>query len=613
MVESEGLDRTVLRVCQSHGRDRTRLMDIVGAVQRDLGHVPAPAIDLIARELSVPRVDVESVVTFYAFYSKRPKGKIVIRLCNDVVDRMRGADRIAAALREELGIDFGEVTPDGAFSLEWTPCIGMSDQAPAALVDDVVVTSLSTDRAREIVRSLREHHDPRRLVTTLGDGANGHELVQAMVENKIRRRGEVIFADLEPGSAVRRAAAMSPAEVIRDLKTARLRGRGGAGFPIGMKWEFTRAAEGERKFIVCNADEGEPGTFKDRVILTECPDLMFEGMTIGGYAIGAREGIVYLRAEYAYLRSYLEHVLERRRAAGLLGRAIAGHDDFDFDIRIQLGAGAYVCGEETSLLSSCEGLRGDPKNRPPFPAQKGFLGYPTAVNNVETLCCVARVLEKGAAWFAKQGGEGSTGTKLFSVSGDCRSPGVYELPFGITLRELLKTVGGDQAIGVQVGGPSGRMVPPEEFDRHLAFDDLATGGSIMVFGPGRDLLEVAREFMDFFVEESCGYCTPCRVGNVLLRERLQRVIDGQATAADLDYLQGLAETVRAASRCGLGQTAANPILTTLERFRPLYETRLTKQDEDLLPRFDLAAAVGEAERLAGRRSVNVEAERGSER
>lgn len=580
-------------------------MDIVRDLQEKLGYVPGDAMDLIAEEVGTARVEVESVVSFYAFLSDKPKGPIVIRLCSDIVDHMHGADRVAEALKDELDVEFGQTTADGKITLEWTACIGMSDQAPAALVNDVVVTHLSTDDAREMVRELRRHGDPKRLVRTYGDGNNAHELIKSMVSNNVRRTGPVIFAELERGSALRKAIAMSPAEVIRNLKTARLRGRGGAGFPTGMKWEFTRAAEGPQKFVVCNADEGEPGTFKDRVVLTERADLLFEGMTIAGYAIGATMGIMYLRAEYEYLRGYLESVLAERRRSGLLGHSILGKPGFDYDIRIQMGAGAYVCGEETSLLSSCEGLRGDPKNRPPFPAQKGYLGHPTTINNVETFCCVARILEEGAAWFLELGSKGSSGTKLFSVSGDCRSPGVYELPFGITVRELLKISGGDDAIAVQVGGPSGQMISKALFDRTLCYDDLATGGSIMVFGPDRDPLEIAKTFMDFFIEESCGYCTPCRVGNVLLQERLEKVIGGLAGKDDLDYLQTLGESVKTASRCGLGQTSPNPVLSTLKNFRELYERRLTAPEASgLLPTFDIDGALSSAKQITGRDSVH---------
>ncbi|HAK94492.1 MAG TPA: NADH:ubiquinone oxidoreductase [Planctomycetes bacterium] len=598
------LQAVIQGICARCGKDRTRMMDIVRETQAALGCVSSDAMDLIARETGTHRVEVESVVSFYAFLSSAPKGKVVIRLCNDVVDKMQGMERVAKAFEDALGIAFGQTTPDGAITIEYAPCIGMSDQAPAALVNDVVVTSLSSDAAREIVAALKEHGDPSRLVRQLGDGNNGHPLVRAMVRNNIRARGPVIFADMEPGAALKGALAMTPQEVIRDVKTARLRGRGGAGFPTGMKWEFTRQAPGARRFVLCNADEGEPGTFKDRVMLTECPDLLFEGMTVAGYAIGADTGIMYLRAEYAYLAPFLEDVLAQRRAKHLLGPAILGKQGFNFDIRIQMGAGAYICGEETALISSCEGLRGDPKNRPPFPAQKGYLGFPTVVNNVETFCCAARILAKGPGWFAEMGSKGSAGTKLLSVSGDCRSPGVYEVPFGVTLADFLAMAGAEDAAAVQIGGPSGQMVGRNDFGRTICYDDLATGGSVIVFGPNRDVLGVALEFLEFFIDESCGYCTPCRVGNVLLRERLHAIIAGRGEPADLEYLQKLGETIKTASRCGLGQTSANPVLATLKNFRSEYEKRVKARGDGLQPSFDLRAAVADAEAITGRPSVH---------
>jgi len=424
-----------------------------------------------------------------------------------------------------------------------------------------------------------------------------------MVNNNLRQRGEVIFADMPPGEALKRALGMSPVEVIREVNTARLRGRGGAGFPAGMKWQFARGADGARRYILCNADEGEPGTFKDRVILTECPDILFEGMAIAGYAIGSDTGIVYLRGEYAYLRPFLEHVLNERRNRGLLGNNVCGKAGFNFDIRIQMGAGAYVCGEETALISSCEGQRGDPRNRPPFPAQQGYMGSPTVVNNVETLCAAARVLEKGAAWFAQLGTTDSPGTKLLSVSGDCNRPGVYEVPFGIKLSEVLRMVGSHDAMAVQVGGPSGQMVGREDFDKGISYEELATGGSLMVFGPRRNVLEVVEAFMDFFIEESCGYCVPCRVGNVLLKERLSKIVAGRGEPADLDYLQDLGETVRKASRCGLGQTSPNPILSTLKNFRPTYNALVKARDDGFQPGFDIQAALADSKEITGRSSV----------
>jgi [NiFe] hydrogenase diaphorase moiety large subunit len=599
---SETLEKAVKQICEDCGNDRSRMMDIVRAVQDKFGCVSSEATVLIAKHASAHRVEVESVVSFYSFLSSKPKGKVVIRLCDDVIDEMKGSRRVAAAFKEELGIDFGETTPDGKISLETTPCIGMCDQAPAALVNDTVVTWLSSDAARRIVEELREHMDPAKLIHKYGAGNNAHDLVRSVVDNNIRQHGEVIFGASKSGEGLGKALAMTPAEVIRDVKTARLRGRGGAGFPTGMKWDFTRQAPGDQKYVLCNADEGEPGTFKDRVLLTERPDLVFEGMTIAGYAIGADTGILYLRAEYAYLRAFLEALLAGRRDAGLLGKNVCGKDGFDFDIRIQMGAGSYICGEETALISSCEGLRGDPKNRPPFPAQKGYKASPTTVNNVETFCCVTRILENSPGWFAQTGSPGSPGTKLLSISGDCSKPGIYEVPFGIKLSDVLALCGAEDPKAVQVGGPSGQMLAPAEFDRTICYDDVATGGSVMVFGQKRDILKAVKKFLEFFIEESCGYCTPCRVGNVLLKERLEKIMAGQGEPEDIEYLETLGQSIKTASRCGLGQTSPNPVLTSIKNFRVAYEGLVQERVDGRRRTFSIQDALADAKAIAGRES-----------
>jgi [NiFe] hydrogenase diaphorase moiety large subunit len=604
---SGNLDKAVRDVCKACGNDRGRLMDIVRGVQEEFGQVSGKAMDLIAAQVGVRRVEVESVVTFYAFLSEKPKGKFVIRVSNCVPCMMSGAGRVAKGFEEALGISMGQTTPDGLISLEWTACMGMCDQGPAALVNEQVMTYLGPDRAKGIAEALKAHDGPASagLVHKLGDGNNAGDLIRSAVHNNIRKEGPVIFAPVTVGAALHKALSMTPQEVIREVKTARLRGRGGAGFPTGMKWDFTRAAEGKDKVVVCNADEGEPGTFKDRVILTERAELLIEGMTIAGYAIGASAGILYLRGEYAYLLAHLESVLAGRRKASLLGGSVCGKKGFDFDIRIQMGAGAYICGEETALINSCEGKRGDPKTRPPFPAQKGYMDKPTTVNNVETFCCVTRIIENGSGWFAEIGSHGSPGTKLLSVSGDCAKPGVYEVPFGIKLSEVLTMVGAAETIAVQVGGPSGQMVGPKDFGRTVCYDDLATGGSVIVLGKGRDLLKVADEFMEFFVEESCGYCTPCRVGNVLIKERLDKIIAGLGEPGDLAYLEQLGQTVKTASRCGLGQTSPNPVLSTLKNFPELYQALVKPETDGFQRSFDLASAVSQAEAITGRKMSNV--------
>ena len=596
------LRSVVTKICNRYGNTRIRLIDMVRDVQQELGHVPREAFELIAQGAHTHRVEVESVISFYAFLSERKKGAIVIRLCDDIIDRYQGGDAVAEALARALGIGFGQTTPDGRLTLERTPSIGMSDQAPAMMVNDVMVTHLTPGQIPSLIERLRQSGDPQSLVETTGDGNNAHPLIRAMVCNNIRESGAVVLADYKREKGLLKSLVETPEEVIADIKASGLRGRGGAGFMTGLKWELTRQSPGAEKFVLCNADEGEPGTFKDRVLLTERADLMVEGMTIAGYATGAQTGIIYLRGEYAYLRAYLEDVLNRRRAANLLGRRIQGNKAFHFDVRIQMGAGAYVCGEETSLISSCEGTRGDPTDRTPFPVAKGYLVSPTAVNNVETYCCAARIMDQGPGWFAAIGTPRSTGTKLLSVCGDCAPPGIYEVPFGTSLREILRRAGAEDTAAVQVGGPSGQMVGPAQFDQCISFEALATGGSVMVFSNARDILEIVEAFLSFFVDESCGYCVPCRVGNVLLKSRIERIRAGECAPDDLLDLQALAESVKRMSRCGLGQTSPNPVLSTLRNFRPVYNALVRENKSGVQKSFHIMQAVEAASQIAGRRS-----------
>lgn len=375
------------------------------------------------------------------------------------------------------------------------------------------------------------------------------------------------FSKVEPDSGLKKSVNISRADVIAQISASKMKGRGGAGFPTGVKWNLAAAARGDKKFVVCNADEGEPGTFKDRVILFEHADLVFEGMTIGAYATGAPEGIIYLRGEYTYLRSHLEKTLAERRAAKLLGENILGKEGFNFDIRIQMGCGAYVCGEETALIESLEGHRGEPRNRPPYPVDTGYFRHPTIVNNVETFAWAACIMSMGSDWFSKIGTEKSTGLKLFSISGDVKRPGVYEFPMGITVAQLLKEVGGEDAKAVQIGGASGHCVPASEFGRIIAFEDIATGGSIIVFGPERDMLLVAQNFLEFFMEESCGQCTPCRDGNPKLLDGVEKLIHGKCSMSYLKELCLLGETMQLASKCGLGQSSPNAFLSIIKNFQ----------------------------------------------
>nr|MDJ0822724.1 NADH-ubiquinone oxidoreductase-F iron-sulfur binding region domain-containing protein [Paracoccaceae bacterium] len=466
----------------------------------------------------------------------------------------------------------------------------------------LVITRLTPKRVRALVADLQSEARLEDVILDRFDERSPYECATRMVDSNIRHAGPVLLGPVPEDAGLEAAAETAPKQILRTLETSGLRGCGGAGFPTGRKWRIAAETEAEKRIVICNADEGEPGTFKDRVLLTERPHLVFEGMTIAARAIGASEGIIYLRGEYAYLRPLLEEVLADRRARGLLGSAIMGVEGFDFDIRLQLGAGAYICGEEGALISSCEGLPGEPKTRPPYPVTRGYKGFPTVVNNVETLCHVARILDQGAQWFSGMGTEGSHGTKLFSVSGDCLNPGIYELPYGLTVEELLQMVVATDAAAVLVGGPSGTMIARDTFHRRLTFDDLATGGAIVVFNGERNILEIVEYYMSFFVHESCGYCTPCRVGNVFLQKAIGKFRKGLANPADIDYLRDLSDTIIETSRCGLGMTSPNPILSTLENFPLVYSAMLKPSKDRIRATFDIQHAIDSARKLAKRRS-----------
>jgi [NiFe] hydrogenase diaphorase moiety large subunit len=592
---------SIKNIVLRHGKDKTELLDMIREVQAAHGHIPRKAVSEMARLLNLSEADIEGVVTFYHFFSLAPAGAYAVYLNTTITSRMNGRAAVAAAFEKETGCRFGETTADGRIGLHETSCIGMNDQEPSAIINGVVFTRLTEAKVKALVSAMKTGVPARDMVREYGDGMNQSDLVRAMVSNHIVRKGPVLFGPFEPGSALAKAAGLKPEGVIDEVKKAGLLGRGGAGFPTGLKWEFCRKEKNADHYVICNADEGEPGTFKDRVILTELPGLLFEGMALAGYAVGARTGILYLRVEYEYLKPYLEGVLEDLRKRNILGKSVAGIKGFDFDIRIKLGAGAYVCGEESALIESAEGKRGEPRDRPPFPVQTGYLDKPTTVNNVETLCAAAQIIARGAEWFKALGAPNSAGTKLLSVSGDCARPGVYEVEFGLTVQDLLNLAGAADAAAVQVGGPSGTLVSPAGFGRKIAFTDLATGGSIIIFGPGRDLLEVVRNFMEFFVEESCGWCTPCRAGNVLLLRKLEKIAAGKASALDLREIESWGRIIKATSRCGLGQTSPNPILTSLQNFREIYEAKVRAGD-DFVPEFDLAASMRDGCQAAGRKA-----------
>ncbi|SFE11836.1 NAD(P)H-dependent oxidoreductase subunit E [Roseivivax sediminis] len=568
------------------------LVTMLWDIQRRNGWISKADVRSLAAILNVSPLDIDETLSFYHFFRSKPSGRHQIYLCDSVIARMNGYDQVRAALERETNCCFGGLSADGLFGLEDTPCIGLSDQEPAMMIGDVVFTGLTPEAVSNIVAQLRAGKLPADIANPNGYDSGTLDYVDAMVVSRIRNQGPVFFKPMRDHHAVLQGVlARHPIEIIDEIAASKLRGRGGAGFPTGLKWRLAHEAEGGQKFIICNADEGEPGTFKDRCLLTRSPRDVLIGMVVAGFAVGARSGILYLRAEYWYLKDYLERHIGECREAGLLGDDILG-SGFAFDIRIQMGAGAYICGDETALIESCEGKRGTPRVKPPYPIQSGYLGMPTVVNNVETFAIVSRIVEEGGRWYASMGTEKSSGTRLLSVSGDCARPGIYEIEWGMRLDEVLGMVGASRPMAVQVSGPSGECVSAaKDGGRVFCYSDLSCNGSLMIFDESRDLLGIIRHFMSFFVQESCGICTPCRSGCVDMLTKVDRVIGGKATKQDLEDCNAWGHLMRSTSRCGLGTTAAKPILTTMKSFPELYRDRLAVVDGPILASFDLEKAL----------------------
>ncbi|MCX7698590.1 MAG: NAD(P)H-dependent oxidoreductase subunit E [Candidatus Goldbacteria bacterium] len=578
------MGNTINAVIKKYNGDETRLMDILLDIQTELGYISDWTIEQISKALDIPTVEIIQTLSFYHFFHREPKGKYTIYLNDSVVSNFYGKEEVKKVFEEEAGIKFGQVTPDGLIGLFETACIGMSDQEPAALINEQPFPSLTPEKARKIIKMMKEGKSIEDIKgNKYGEGNNSHYLMRSLVNNNIQERGAVIFSDYTPGDAIKKVVKeLSSTDIIEEIKKSYLRGRGGAGFPTGLKWEIARKAQGDIKYIFCNADEGEPGTFKDRVILTELPKLVFEGMIIAGYAVGAKYGILYLRNEYRYMREYLEHVLQEMRDDGLLGKFIGGKKGFDFDIRIQCGAGAYVCGEESALIESAEGKRGEPRDRPPFPVESGYLNRPTVVNNVETFCTAVKIILNGAEWYNRMGTKESRGTKVLSVSGDCERPGIYEVEWGFSVNDILRKAGAKthEVLAVQVGGPSGSCISEKEFNRILAYEDLATGGSLIIIGKKRNLIkDVVLNFQKFFMEESCGSCVPCRVLTVIYKNIIEKIVRGEGRSSDIENLQKWAVFMKN-NRCGLGQTATNPTITAIKNFKFIFEESVKNNSEN---------------------------------
>ncbi len=562
-------------------RERRRwLLPALHAVQDRLGWISPGALDYICTRLTIPPAEAYAVVSFYALFATEPQAPVVVHLCDDIACRCQGAEALCAAAEARFGPAGGTGAGDG---ITWvrSPCLGQCERGPAALIQSAAQAGAAPWSAAVAPATLEG------IAAGLAAGAPGPPPVGPLPPQAVdgatdrlrllRRTGRVDPGQLDSYrahggyQALRRAIELGPQGVIQELKASGLVGRGGAAFPTAVKWEAVAANPVRPHYAVCNGDESEPGTFKDRVLMEQDPFAVVEALTIMGFACGAEQGHCYVRGEYPLAIARLRHAIDRARDRGLLGSDVMGHG-FRFDIEVHRGAGAYIAGEETALFNSAEGKRAEPRNKPPFPAQAGLFGQPTVINNVETLLNVLEVLEQGGAAYAATGTPGSAGTRLFCVSGCVDRPGLYEFEFGATLRQVLDAAGGVRAgrplRTVLLGGAAGSFVGPDQLDLPLTFEGARAAGAtlgsgvVMVFDDGVDLTDIVRRIARFFRDESCGQCVPCRVGTVRQEELLTRIATGRArgsTADELALLTDLGAAMRDASICGLGQTASTAV------------------------------------------------------
>jgi [NiFe] hydrogenase diaphorase moiety large subunit len=568
-------------------KDRTELLNCLWAFQNQHGYIRDEDVAKCSETFGMSQVEIEGVISFYHFFHRQPAGKFTIYLNNSIVSECKGFDRVKEAFEKETGATFGGLDPSRQFGLFETACIGLSDQEPACLINFYPFTNLTTLKVKSIIARLKQGADPADICDE--------------VPNHIRFAPEpdkaIYFRPYHPGLAVQRLKDYTPEFLLEEITRSKISGMGGAFFPTGKKWELCRNAPGNPKYIACNADEGEPGTFKDRVIMNALPGLMLEGMIIAGYAVGAPHGIIYLRAEYTWLKEKIDQAVEQFHRMNLLGKNVAGIQGFDFDVRIQLGAGSYVCGQETAMLNSMEGKRGEPRTRQFFPTEKGYLGLPTVVNNVETFCAAARVVELGADFFLQTGHPDFPGTKVLSISGDCRLPGIYEIEWGTTIREVLNMCQADDPYFIQLSGPSGECISIKEIDRKIMKGDLPCGGSFMIFNRHRDILNIMMNFSEFFKSESCGVCTPCRAGNFIIQRKLEKIAKGLAHTSDFEDLKEWGNIMKVTSRCGLGQAATRSLVMAIEKFPDYFNSKIDHHSDGLNKEFDLDRAVAEYERF----------------
>jgi NADH-quinone oxidoreductase subunit F len=559
---------------------RHLLLPILLAVQEHIGWVSPGALNHIAERLTVPPADVYGVATFYALLSVEPRPPRVIHVCEDLACRCNGSQELIAQLEEHMGAE-GELNADGSATWLRSPCLGQCDRAPAAMLtvagehpQEHVLAPVDASAVLAAIDGAEvANTDP---VTPLPQ--HGGESLALLA-----RVGQVDPLSLDDYraqggyAALRRAFELGGEGVIRELKDSRLMGRGGAAFPTGVKWEAVAHQAARPHYLICNADESEPGTFKDRVVIEGDPYSLIEAMTIAGYATGCEHGSVYLRGEYPQAHEILGAAIDEARRRGYLGADVLG-EGFAFDIEIRKGGGAYICGEETAIFNSIEGFRGEPRSKPPFPVVAGLFGKPTVVNNVETLVNVLQVVLESGPGYAETGTEGSSGTKLFCLSGNVERPGTYEVPFGATLTDLLALAGGVAAgrelQAVLMGGAAGGFLRPDELDLPLTFEGAREAkttlgsGVVLVLDDRVDLPRFLQRIAAFFRNESCGQCVPCRVGTVRQQEALARLVSGRTRGgaeAELALVGEIGQCMRDASICGLGQTASSAIESAIGR------------------------------------------------
>jgi len=551
---------------------RHLLLPALHALQSRVGWISEGGLTYVSQRLDVPPAEAYGVASFYAMFSTEPRPPTVLHLCDDIACKVAGAETLIADVVREVG-------SERADQILRSPCLGICERAPAAFLQSAGSRDVTFGPA-----SL-ERLDPFLHGGTWTIGSGGGEVAPQPRDTLrlLKRIGVVNPHSLDDYrahggyEALRRAVELGPDGVIRELKDAKLLGRGGAAFPAGVKWEAVAKQSVRPHYFICNADESEPGTFKDRVLMEHDPFAVIEALTIAGYATGSEEGFLYIRGEYPYATSMLENAIDQARTRGFLGDDVMG-EGFAFDVELRRGAGAYICGEETSLFNSIEGKRGEPRNKPPFPVEKGLFGKPTGINNVETLVNVLEVLSMGGLEYAKLGTPDSTGTRLFCLSGCVETPGVYEVEHGMTLGELIELAGGvrggRQLKAVLLGGAAGVFVGPEDLGLKLTFEDSKAAGTtlgsgvVMLFDDTVNLAEIVLRIAAFFRDESCGQCVPCRVGTVRQEEALDRLVKDRpigSRADELALIGEIGQVMRDASICGLGQLAANAVESAIAR------------------------------------------------